>query len=193
MIQRVLFTLTFCFLCFSGVLYAQKKASTKQRKDGTKQRREHFSRQLLHLEAELEQLQVRLDDEERRVRKAINDKIEEIYALKQKQRNIGEDTPKQDIVDLSKKIENLSKGVEKDRTRLIETMAAVEKKRKEIFSLKMNIDEWVIKVEATEVAVIDRIEQMKTAILNTIAKMEEDFMSDGKDTSKTSNNGSPKK
>ena len=193
MIQRVLFTLTFCFLCFSGVLYAQKKESTKQRKDGTKQRREHFSRQLLHLEAELEQLQVRLDDEERRVRKAINDKIEEIYALKQKQRNIGEDTPKQDIVDLSKKIENLSKGVEKDRTRLIETMAAVEKKRKEIFSLKMNIDEWVIKVEATEVAVIDRIEQMKTAILNTIAKMEEDFMSDGKETSKTSNNGSPKK
>ena len=193
MIQRVLFTLTFCCLCFSGVLYAQKKAGTKQRKDGTKQRREHFSRQLLHLEAELEQLQVRLDDEERRVRKAINDKIEEIYALKQKQRSIGEDTPKQDIVDLSKKIEDLSKGVEKDRTRLIETMAAVEKKRKEIFSLKMNIDEWVIKVEATEVAVIERIEQMKTAILNTIAKMEEDFMSDGKDTSKTSNNASPKK
>ncbi len=155
------------FPCFS---FAQKSTARAPAPH------EHFSKQLLNLENELEELRLILDEEEHRVRLSINKKIQGIYALKQKQRT-AQDPSVEEKNKINAEIEQISKAVQEDRVKLIGTISNVEKKRKEIFSLKMNIDEWVTKIEATEISVIERIEKIKKEINAMIQQMKSDFAS----------------
>ena len=61
-----------------------------------------------------------------------------------------------------------------------EVMGIMERKRKDIFTLKLSIDEWVAKVEATEISVINRIERMKNEITSLIEQLDKEFRTTAK-------------
>ena len=162
------YLLFFTFLLTPLVVLAQKSVSKVPAPH------EHFSKQLLKLEKELDELRELLDEEERRVRLMINKKVQRIYALKQEQRS-AENPTVEERNRIGKEIETISKSVQEDRVKLIAAISDVEKKRKAIFSLKMNIDEWITKIEATEVSVIERIEKIESKIHETIKKLQSEF------------------
>ena len=138
------------------------------------QNSQHFAKQLLNLEKELETFRSKIDQKERQIRTVLSEKSSKLYALKQKQRDSYDlsDAEKQKLSD---KIKRLNSSIQKDKARMQEVMELLERKRKDIFTLKLSIDEWVAKVEATEVAVIDRIERVKREISTLISNLDKEF------------------
>ena len=138
------------------------------------QNTQHFAKQLLNLEKELKVFRNKIDEKERQIRTVLSKKSGQLYALKQKQRNSYNltDAEKQN---LSKEVKSLSVSIRKDKARMQEVMDILERKRKDIFSLKLSIDEWVAKVEATEIAVTERIDRVKREISTLISDIDKEF------------------
>ena len=134
----------------------------------------YFAAQLLNLETELEVFRDKIDQKELQIREVLKQETNSLYMLRQKQRDVvgATDDEKQK---LAKEIQILSANIRKKKIRMNEVRNIMGRKRKDIFALKLSIDEWVAKVEATEKSVIQRITRMKDEISSLIKTLDQEF------------------
>ena len=135
---------------------------------------QHFSKQILRLEEELDEFHTQIAQKEREMRGRVGRKNQELFKLKQRIR-LSDSLTQEERSRLNHEVNTLTKSIRDDKARIIEIMSAVERKRKDIFVLKVSIDEWLIKVEATEMSIIDRIHAMRTDISRLIDKIDKEF------------------
>lgn len=167
-IHKQLCIMCLAFLCVWPV-EAQNAATPTDEKDA-----QHFAKQLLKLEEELIVFRDKIDEKEQQMRMILSKKNSKLYTLKQQQRD-AEDLSNEERQKLADHIKTLAQSIAQDKEHMQEAMSMMERKRKDIFSLKLSIDEWVAKVEATEVAVISQIQRMKREITALIEDLDKKF------------------
>ena len=161
----ILLGASLCFLISFSVLPA-----TAQKVTGSAL----FAKQLLKLEGELDQFNRKIIEKEDQIRSILRSKSTKLYSLRQKQRSSSQLEEGEKLA-LSDQISSLNDEIRGKKIRVSEVISMMEQKRKELLSLKLSIDDWMAKVEQTEIAVIGRIDRMKEEISKLIEKLDSEF------------------
>ncbi len=167
--QRGIFS-TLCLLCVCSIGVGQGDSKGTLPSEGSV----HFSSQLLNLEKELETFRDKIDEKESQIQILLKGYANELYMLRQQQRDSGALT-EEEKEQLLQQIRELAERIRAKKLRMNDVMGAMERKRKDIFALKISINEWIAKVEATEISVIRRITRMKQEISELIRELDKEF------------------